>query len=336
MAVDRGVRRLLPGVACVAIALGLLSACRNEVAPVGPDDDPRPPVEARASVDRAAATTGDVITYTVTVDHDSAYEIDIPEAGAEIAGFRIIDVGREDDREVDGRSIVERWYRLRADLVGSYVLPPVRVTYRLATDSSGEDGASEETIETSEIFVEVESVLPDDGEATDIRDIKPLRHPASRIPWVWIAVGTGVVLIIVVIVVLLRRRSQIVPPPPPPHEIAFAALDALRATEWTDPEAVRRFYFAISHTLREYVEGRWELNATDLTSEEIIANLDTISDLEVSQVDQLQTFLVDTDQVKFAKHVPVQEEIEGTYERALSFVESTRAAAPSDPAAVNP
>ena len=53
-----------------------------------------------------------------------------PRPAADIAGFRIIDVGSEEPREEGDRRIEERWYKLRADLVGSYVLPPVEVAYR--------------------------------------------------------------------------------------------------------------------------------------------------------------------------------------------------------------
>ena len=133
-------------------------------------------------VDRAVATTGDLITYRVEVDADPAYQVEIPEAGAEIAGFRIVDVGREEPLEKGGRVVRQQWYQLRADLVGSYVLPPVAVRYRRA-------GAAEtdpwQTQSTSEIFVEVESVLPTEGEATDIRGLKPLREVRPGPPWTW-------------------------------------------------------------------------------------------------------------------------------------------------------
>lgn len=318
MAAEILLRRCVPLLgATVALVLGVACSDRTEQVPSA--DEPQPPVQVSAAVDRAAATTGDVITYTVTINRDPGFEVELPETGAEIAGFRIVDFGR-DEAEVQGRVVEERWYKLRADLVGSYVLPPVRANFRPA----GDEAAEPQIVETSEIFVEVESVLPTDVEATDIRDIKPLRHPASRIPWLWIAAGLALVGVLIGVFLLLRRRSQIQPPPQPAHEVAFAALDALRRVDFDDPEAVRRFYFEISHTLRAYVEGRWQFNATDLTSEEILAGLDQVPELGETQESSLQHFLLHTDQVKFAKHRPEQHEIEETYERALSFVEATR------------
>jgi hypothetical protein len=302
------------------------------------ESEPQPPVEARAAVDRAVATTGDLITYRVTVDYDAAYGVEIPEPGAEIAGFRIIDLGREEPQRSEERIVEERWYRLRADLVGSYVLPPVTVSYRRSVEdglsaSESTEQAAVETVETSAIFVEVESVLPVDGGAEDIRDLKPLRRIGRGPPWVWIGAALGLVLLAAGVVALLRWwRREVVAPQVPPHELAFAALDALRGTDFSDPRAVRRFYFAISEVVRAYVEGRFGLNATDLTTEEILAGLSGLSELDGEASASLGRFLLDTDQVKFAHHGPTPAEIEATYEGALSFVETTGPAAPEQEA----
>jgi len=305
-------------------------ACsRTESVQVEPEQGPPAPVEAHASVDKAVATTGDIIPYTIRVDYDENLTVEIPEAGAEIAGFRIIDVGRSEQEKKNGRVEVQRWYKLRADLVGSYILPPVRISYR---PSDTEHGAADEpsAVETSAIFIEVASVLPEDGQASDIRDIKPLRPPQRRLPWL---VVLGLVVLAAggaVAAVIRWRRQRPLPPPPPPHEVAFAALDALRETDFSDAAAVRRFYFAISEVVRAYVEGRFGLNATDLTSEEICANLDRLDELSDEPEQTLRHFLTETDTVKFAAHHPEQEEIQQTYERALSFVELTHVAAPQE------
>ena len=285
----------------------------------------RDPVEATGAVDRAVATTGDLITYRVTVDYESDLEVEIPDAGAEIAGFRIVDLGREEPRERKGRIIDERWYQLRADLVGSYVLPPVEVGYRKAM-ADGEEPAPWETLSTSEIFVEVESVLPLDGEADDIQGLKPLRKIQRPMPWLWVVLGlVGVAILAVLIWLYLRRRARqrALVPVIPPHELAFAALESLRRTDFNDAVAVRRFYFEISEAIRAYVEGRFGLNATDLTTEEIVTSLPVLGELQADQDSILQSFLMDTDQVKFAHHEPSKGEIESTYERALGFVEAT-------------
>jgi hypothetical protein len=325
--------RAVIGRGALAAALCLVIACQ-EAKEVLPEEEVRAPVEVRAAVDRAVATTGDLITFSVTVDFDPQWEVLIPESGSEIAGFRIVDIGREGPKEDRGRVVESRTYQLRADLVGSYVLPPVTVSYRPAASGDAERDASAGEVEepwsevsTSEIFVEVESVLPAQGGAEDIRGLKPLRDVRRRPPWLWIGLGACLFVLVVVAVTWWwrrwrRRQSQV--PPRPAHEIAFEALAALRRTDFEDPEAVRRFYFEISEAVRSYVENRYELNATDLTTEEILDWLAAGEGPDSSQGGELEAFLRQTDQVNFAHRDPTQQDIESTYERALGFVEATR------------
>lgn len=328
----------------------LLGACAQKPAPDAQAAADRPTVEASASVDKAVATTGDLITYKVIVDYDPAYQVEIPEPGAEIAGFRIVEIGSDPTIERDGRRIETRWYQLRADLVGSYVLPPVSVEYHRADGAeppaetptpetetqepaAGDDGAipgagaksTVESVQTSAIFVEVASVLPAEGGADDIHDIKPLQPAPPTLPWRWIVAAVAV-LVAAALALWWWRRRQRKPAAPPaaPHEVAFEALDRLRGTDFEDPAAVRRFHFSISEVVRAYIEGRWGLNATDLTSEEIIGLISSLRGIESEQAMSLRRFLLDTDRVKFADHVPATPEIEQTYERALGFVEATR------------
>ena len=254
------------------------------------------------------------------------YEVEIPEAGADIAGFRIVDVGQTEPVEKSGRLVRERWYELRADLVGSYILPPVEVAFR-AVPPTGEEPGPWQTISTSELFVEVESVLPSDGEATDIRGLKPLREVRPGLDWrLLVAILVAGLALAGLAVWLVKRRAGRgdTAPPIPAHELAFAALGRLRQTDFENPRAVRRFYFQISEVLRAYVEGRFELNATDLTTEEIVTGLASLQEMAADQNRVLKEFLVATDQVKFAHREPTKTDIEETYEQALGFVEATR------------
>ena len=66
------------------------------------------------------------------------------------------------------------------------------------------------------------------------------------------------------------------------------------------------------------------MNATDLTTEEIVGQLDAVRGLAGDDSDRLRHFLSATDQVKFAAYEPSEEEISQTYEGALGFVEATR------------
>jgi hypothetical protein len=323
----------------LAHALAWLSAAPGCIHSEAPKTQARPQADAeiRANVDKAVATSGDVITYTIEIDHTPSTEVTLPEQGGNMASLRIVDAGRDKPVMLDGRVIEKRWYKLRADLVGSYVLPPIEASYK------GQDGNPPPTpLNTSEIFIEVKSVMPADGSATDIRDLKPLPvvHYTKRWPFVVGALALVAAGLAAVAYFWKRRRAASTAPQPKAHEVAFAALNALRKTDFADAQAVRQWYFDISEVLRAYVEARYHLNATDLTTEEIFSRLSLLTDLAPAERMRLQSFLADTDQVKFANHTPAQEEISTTYERALSFVEATQErpapATPEDASASSP
>ena len=99
---------------------------------------------------------------------------------------------------------------------------------------------------------------------------------------------------------------------------------------------MRRFHFRISEVIRAYVEGRWGLNATDLTTEEILLQLAGLDDLPAAEGARLAGFLRATDRVKFAEHRPAPPEIEGTWEAALGFVEATQPRPQSEEPAAEP
>ncbi|HET6343809.1 MAG TPA: hypothetical protein VFH51_02705 [Myxococcota bacterium] len=303
------------------LVMGLGLATCSKQAPPRPTRSDAPAAEMRASVDRAVATTGDLITYSVEVQHNPGIEVELPEPGARIAGLRITDAGRDPEETVDGRVRQRRWYKLRADLVGSYVLPPLAATYH----GAGGAPPGETEMKTSEIFIEVASVMPTDGSASDIHDLKPLQEVRYRPRWPYALAALAVAALLAAGVIqwLRRRNLAPLPPPTPAHEVAFAALNGLRRTNFADAEAVRRYYFQISEVLRTYVEERFRLNATDLTTEEIFARLPEVTELAPAESLRLRAFLADTDRVKYAQHMPGSEEIAQTYERALGFVEAT-------------
>ena len=305
------------------LVLPLLLACGAADEQAGTGEAPKPPAELRAAVDRATATTGDLITYEVEVERDPDVNVELADPGVDIAGFRIVDLGQDSPETLaSGRILERRWFQLRADLVGSYVLPALSATY---SGSAGDGG----DLETPEIPVEVESVLPADGtEVTDIRDIKPLLRVGGSRPWLWwLGLAVAVLALAIAAWWWWRRRRGSggdAPEVPriPPYDLAIQELERLRRTDFSNLRELRRYYFAVSAVVRAYVEGRFGLNATDLTTEEILSRLALIR-LDPGQARRLERFLVATDQVKFAAHLPLPEEIDRTYEQALGFVRAT-------------
>ena len=337
--------RVRGSAAAAVLVLPLLLACGAAEEPAGTAEASKPPAELRTAVDRATATTGDLITYEVEVERDPEVNVDLADPGVDIAGFRIVDLGQDPPETLaSGRILERRWFQLRADLVGSYMLPALSASYSEASGGGGD-------LEAPEISVEVESVLPADGtEVTDIRDIKPLRRVETGRLWLlWLGVAAALLALAIAAWWWRRRRGSggDVPEVPriPPYDLAIQELERLRRTDFSNLRELRRYYFAVSAVLRAYVEGRFGLNATDLTTEEILSRMEpgwraparTVNQsvgpssgarmalirLDPVQARRLERFLVATDRVKFAAHLPLPEEIDRTYEHALDFVRAT-------------
>ncbi len=241
-------------------------------------------------VDKALVTTGDIIMFTITMDAPKGLSVPIPNLGDKIQGFRIVDFGTTPEKSIDDRTISSMWYKLQADLTGSYILPATQITYK---NSQG----IEETIKSSEIFVEVESVLDKNkGEKKDIRDIKPII--LSPPLWPYYLVGT--LLLIGLIFAFIRfykkRKNKKVEVIyiPPAHEVALTALKTIPRTP------LKLFAFTLSEIFRNYFERRFKLPVTDKTLEEIKRDLDTVQQPSDELKKSFLNVLEKTELIKFS------------------------------------
>jgi len=174
----------------------------------------------------------------------------------------------------------------------------------------------------------------------DIRDIKPVVEVPLGVPWWLVALGVLVALaILAALVVWARRRRRPRAPAAPPEPVDAHALRLLAQAQrelGDDPEEAQRYYFRISEIVRAYVEARFALNATDLTTEEIAGRLAGVAEFPGTERPRLLALLTAADTVKFAKREPTGTERGDTYEQAVRFVTTTRPAPRASEAAAAP
>lgn len=109
----------------------------------------------------------------------------------------------------------------------------------------------------------------------------------------------------------------------PPHEIAIKALDELRNRKLWQNGKHKLYYSTLTEILRLYIEGRWEVGALEMTTDEIITALREV-DIKHDSRSNLVTILRTADMVKFAKALPDAEENEQLFSYAYYFVENTK------------
>ena len=160
---------------------------------------------------------------------------------------------------------------------------------------------------------------------TDIRDIKPPIEISDGWTWLWQLL---ILLAIAAAAFLLwrwwknRKLNIVLPPPVPAHIRAKQKLaEALKLITQPKP-----FVIAVSDTARTYLEERFNIHASERTTEEFLRELAGTKLLLPEQKESLGNFLASCDLVKFAKYEPGENELRGLHSSALRLVEETEPA----------
>lgn len=293
-----------------------------------PGELEKSPISVDAAFDHKASTVGDLVVFNVTIVADPDIKPEPLDFNSYFKGFDILDRGMKGPKEENGQLKTITWYRLRADLVGKYLIPAVPVTFT-GPDPHYPEKTIQGQILTPEAAIEVMSVLRLQGEPKGIRDIKPILDMDPD--WFRYGIYGGVALMAFLLFVWWVKTQQPAkvsgskqtPPPLTAHERAFKELHALKAKEWLAQGRFREYYFELSEIFRRYIGERYQVPALDWTSQEIKEWLDRTNILDTSLQLLVEEILHHTDQVKFAKAFPSGNVTEKTMSSIDQFIRST-------------
>ena len=252
------------------------------------------------AIDPAVVTVGDPVSLVVTVSHAADAGVVWPDP-FELDPFELVDMRLLAPVAEGNQMRSSAELTLTAFELGELTVPAFEVevidaagdTIRLSTDAA---------------VVTVESVGRDDG--GDIRDIKgPIAIPFSVVtllPWL-----AGLALLGAAAYWLYRRyrrreRPDVpvpVVPPRPAHEIAYESLDALESSGLLELGEVKTYHIRVSDIMRVYIEGRFGVEAMEMTTGEVLDELRRTGATAGVVVD-FRRLLDRCDLVKFAKFRP--------------------------------
>jgi hypothetical protein len=108
----------------------------------------------------------------------------------------------------------------------------------------------------------------------------------------------------------------------------------LRNEGLIDKGIYQEHYFKFSEIFRRYLERRFHFPAVERTTEEILPAISGLTGFEESVRSGARSLLFQADLVKFARHIPSNQEVEQEYQQAVSFINETKEAPlpPSQPA----
>lgn len=261
------------------------------------------PVSIDARVDISQPTLGDIITYSITVTHDPDIVLQTP-GYAIPEGLEKLENGKKNSREVKKQFEQEFWLKLRVDKIGEIKFSPIPVEFD-APDPDNQIVRGK--IMAPEVVIQVQSLLQLEGNAKDIKDIKPIAKISA--PWAhYIWKSLAILGLLALGYFLWKKRERNKPAVKTestvmltPEQKALKELQELKKQEMMKLGRIQEHFFELSEIFRRYLENRFHFPAQEWTTEEIITHLKNFSELNDNQKLKAKTILIESDKVKFAK-----------------------------------
>ncbi|MCH5247123.1 MAG: cell wall anchor protein [Muribaculaceae bacterium] len=113
--------------------------------------------------------------------------------------------------------------------------------------------------------------------------------------------------------------------PVSPYDAAISSLARLKEEHLCENGREKEYYTRLTDILRQYLEGRFGINAMEMTSTQILDELKNRSDISEHH-GLMKRILEIADFVKFAKVRPLPDDNVASWSRAQKFVEDTKPA----------
>ncbi len=142
--------------------------------------------------------------------------------------------------------------------------------------------------------------------------------------WLWLSI---ILLAVLFIIGMRRYRKQggvlRKKPEPNPYEVAIKRLGNLKNRRLWEQGMEKEYFTLLTDILREYLERRFDINAMEMTTRQIIDSLS--SNTEVKEKRNYMREILDVaDFVKFAKVRPLPSDNIAAFDNAVKFVEETK------------
>lgn len=222
----------------------------------------------------------------------------------------------------NGRVQINQELMLQSFDSGTYILNPILYVH------GGETIASNRPV--LKVLPAMVDSLTTIHDYADVADVD--RHLVDYLPDFLADYGLWILAVIVVLLLgyytlrrITSRKSDTreVKVIVPPYELAMRELESLRSDKLCEQGREKEYYTRLTDILRQYLQGRFGINAMEMTSTQIrhILELNDETRLSKSNMDRV---LETADFVKFAKVRPLPDDNVAAYNSAVRFVEDTK------------
>lgn len=264
-------------------------------------------------------TIGDRVELTVSLVVPKDAQVIPPETDAGFGNFIIKNLNTEKIERKASDSIAFKY------LLTTYTVEPCSIP-ALPYIEVKEDG--NDTLYSDTIPMRIISVITaNQGDTIKLKDIKPQQSAGKpSLLWLWIILGLALIAAGIFLGRYFWIKSRKPPPPPPPkppYEEAIEALAMLENKQLITRGLLREYVFELSEILKRYMGRRFESNAAECTTEEILEWLQT-APFDAKLIKPMEWFFDYTHPVKFAKVIPEAVTVRKLYDETVSFIEKTR------------
>lgn len=304
----------------VLLLMAMLSAFAGEI---------RSQVTIDAKIDSAQILIGEQTAIRIETCYDADSKAYMPRLKDTITkGVEIVETLRPDTQMLnEGRRYqITNTYIVTSFDSAFYYIPPFVITV---------DGVE---YKSEALPLKVLSVPVDTLHADSFFGYKDIMEPDFVLAdWIIFFVYSIVLVLVaaLLVYVIMRYRDNKpilkkihIEPKVPADELALAHMEELRKNKERYADNPKAYYTELTDAVRSYIAERFEFDAMEMTSSQIIKKL--LESNERDALKKLNDVLDTADLVKFAKYNPMENENDMNLISAVAFINNTRVEIPED------
>ncbi|MCP4553390.1 MAG: hypothetical protein GY834_15415 [Bacteroidetes bacterium] len=207
---------------------------------------------------------------------------------------------------------------------GIYIIPPLKFTYQ----NKGEETFLLDSTNSLQLYVL--TVKVDTTQA-----IMPIKGPISS-PYTWgeiapwLILGIIIIGLVIFLIYYFKKKKNNEPifkavskPKIPAHIVALNGLDNLKSKKLWHDGKFKEYYTEMIDIIRVYLVGTYDVDAMEMTSDEINQAIKNINGIAAIQKEKLSEALLLADLAKFAKEQPLPLLNDNNLSNMVEFVHNT-------------
>jgi hypothetical protein len=280
------------------------------------------PVTVTAKADTTQIRIGEQFHLNLSATVGPGTKIIFPFLTDTFNHFEVVNKGKIDTVSSAGKNTLTLTQQLTVTSFdsGYFVIPPFSFVIK-------ESPVKSDTVLTEAMLMSVRTIPVDTTK--EIKTIKPIMDvPFPWMDYLLYAVITAIAVVLIIYLVRRFSKKEVIMKAPvirerPAHEIALEGLRRIEDEKIWQQGLTKKYYSEVADVLRQYIERRFEINAMEQTTDEILIQFSK-SILHDADMEKLRFILMLADMVKFAKALPLPTENEKIMQYAYAFVNDTR------------